>query len=79
MGNRHQIALTQVTPSAQEVIKAGFNAGHLRSSTITGLHRRYSAATPEGGTAKKNIQTSTLARSTEIPGPIVDDTVNFFT
>jgi hypothetical protein len=37
VGNRRQIALSQVTPSAQAVIKAGFHAGHLRSSTITGF------------------------------------------
>jgi len=35
VGNHRQIALTQVTPSAQAVIKAGCHTGHLRSSTIT--------------------------------------------
>jgi hypothetical protein len=51
VGNRRQIALTQVTPSAQVAIKAGYHAGHLRSSTITGKLLRFSFAAPPGDEA----------------------------
>jgi len=85
VGNRRQIALTQVTPSAQVVIKAGFHAGHLRSSTITGekpIVRFYPGflSQPHQKMNLQNFfdQASTLARSTEIPGPIVEDTVTLF-
>ena len=85
VGNRRQITLTQVTPSTQVVIKAGFHAGHLRSSTITGVIpvcRHYSGLLsqrhPKMELQNFFDQASTLARSTEMPGPIVEDTVNLF-
>jgi len=85
VGNRRQIALTQVTPSAQVVIKAGFQAGHLRSSTITAVipvYRHYSGLLsqrhPKMEPQNYLDQASTLARSTEMPGPIVEDTVTLF-
>ena len=68
--------LTQVSPSAQAVIKTMNQHGRLWSSTIAASLRRL----PQRTNALWQIrldQASTDARSTETPGPIVEETVSF--
>ena len=79
VGNHRQIDLTQVTPSTQEVIKAGFHSDHLRSSTIAGCYAGVNSQhCPKALLQILFDQASTLARSIETPGPIVDEMVSFF-